>query len=151
MIQSASSAGSVRPLPSEPGELAEIHSVGQVAQLPKSRPQLTPGEEAASLPAPGLPVDPLQAVVKQCLGAAATFDNPVWRGDPIPVMRSLQRLLVAHSLTLEEGAARMPMMSALKLVESAVQMRLRLQQMRRSDADPETPPPEQDDAQEKAA
>ncbi|MFJ3044641.1 hypothetical protein ACIPEN_02315 [Herbaspirillum chlorophenolicum] len=151
MIHSASSAGSIRPLPSELGELGEIHSVGQVAQLPKSLPQLTPGEEAASLPSAELPADPLQAVVKEFLGAAATFDNLVWRGDPIPVMRSLQRMMVEHSLKLEEGAARMPMMSALKLVESAVQMRLRLQQMKRSHADADTPQPEQDNAQEKAA
>lgn len=128
------SPGIGRQLPVDPGELAEIHSTEALTALQKSRPLLSNEEEAASLPALELPVDPLQRTLTELLGPTLTSDNPVWRGDPVPSLRGLQRLLVAHSLTLPEGAARAPLMDALRQVELAVRMRLRWLQMKHAEA-----------------
>jgi hypothetical protein len=78
--------------------------------------------------------DTVLLMVGRVLGEALTTDNPAWRGNPVPTMRSLQRLLVAHSLTLREEE-RMPAMAAIRAVESAVRWRLRWTQMRRSDTE----------------
>ena len=142
-------AGIGRTLPLDPGELAEIHSVDTVAPLPKSRPLLSEEEEAISLPALEAPVDPLQRALKGFLGPMLTSDNPVWRGDPVPSMRSLQRMMVEHSLGLAEGPARQPMMAALRQVEKAVQMRLRWLQMKRSETESSIVEGEGQDAPEK--
>ncbi|MBP0597321.1 hypothetical protein J8I26_04345 [Herbaspirillum sp. LeCh32-8] len=140
-----------RQLPVDPGELAEIHSAGALAPQQKSRPLLSDEEEAASLPALELPVDPLQRVLTDFLGAKLTSDNPVWRGDPVASMRGLQRLLVEHSLSLPEGAARQPLMEALRQVEAAVRMRLRWLQMKHSEAQSGIVDTEQAHAQEETA
>lgn len=143
------SAGIGRPQSLDPAELAEIHSVDAVAPLQKSRPLLSEEEEAISLPAMELPVDPLQLALKQFLGPALTSDNPVWKGDPVPSMRGLQRMMVEHSLGLAEGPARTPMMAALRHVEMAVQMRLRWLQMKRSETESTIVEGEAQDAPEK--
>ena len=114
-------------------ESGEIHSVQAAELAPKSRLLLNPSEEALSLPPPAeLPnaVAPLTKLI----GARLTIDNPAWSGDPVPAMRLLQKTLVATSLALDEGE-RGPLLRAIELVEQAVRMRLRWQQMRRSEAE----------------
>lgn len=116
----------------DPAEYGAIHSVPSTPLL-KARPDLLPAEEALSLPPPE-PKDPKIALLNRALGAALTVDNPVWSGDPVPQLRALQKLLIADSLTRpqhERGAA----LGALKVVEQAVRLRLRWQQMRRSAAE----------------
>ncbi|MBB5391361.1 MULTISPECIES: hypothetical protein [unclassified Herbaspirillum] len=143
------SSGVGSPQPIDPGELAEIHSASGLTPLLKARPLLSQEEEAVSLPALELPVDPLQQMLKEFLGPALTSDNPVWRGDPVPSMRGLQRMMVEHALSLAEGEPRRPMMAALRQVEKAVQMRLRWLQMKRSEAESTIVEGEGQDAPEK--
>jgi hypothetical protein len=117
----------------EPVETGEIHSVPGAQLAPKSRLLLSPSEEALSLPPPAeLPnaVAPLTDLI----GARLTVDNPAWSGDPVPAMRLLQKTLVAASLERGDGE-RGALLRAIELVEQAVQMRLRWQQMKRSDAE----------------
>lgn len=73
------------------------------------------------------------------LGPLLTVANPVWRGDPVPGMRMLQKKLVAHALTLDEQD-RAECMGAIATVENAVQLRLRWQQMRMTEAELNTKP-----------
>ena len=120
--------------PLDVGELAEIHSVGNANPILKARPDLLPGEEEASLPPLEVQSDPTLVSLKQLLGERLTSGNAAWSGDPIPRMRALQKKLIEHSLTLEQ-ADRMPCMDAIRVVELAVQWRLRWQQMRRSDVE----------------
>ncbi|MTV41742.1 hypothetical protein [Duganella radicis] len=114
-------------------EAAEIHSVPEAEQVSRSRLQLKPSEAALSLPPPA-EVPNAVAALTGLLGTRLTVDNPAWSGDPVPGMRLLQKTLVATSLTLAEGE-RGELLAAIGLVEQAVQMRLRWQQMRRSAAE----------------
>lgn len=114
-------------------ETGEIHSVAGAELVPKSRELLNPSEAALSLP-PTVELANSVAPLTAILGARLTVDSPAWRGDPIPGMRLLQKTLVASSLQLPDGE-RADLLSAIALVERAVQMRLRWQQMRRSDAE----------------
>lgn len=126
-------SGVGRPRALEPIELGEIQSQPEGLLTPKVRGLLKPGEEALSLPgSTELPnaVAPLTSI----LGTRLTVDNPAWSNDPVPGMRGLQKTLVTFSLQLEEGD-RADLLNAIRLVENAVQMRLRLQQMRRSEAE----------------
>jgi len=116
------------------GEPAQIHDIPDLAPLTRSRPDLLPAEEALSLPAPEIPADYTLVTLGRMLGARFTVDSPAWRGDPVPAMRSLQKRIVEHSLTLEESA-RAPAMQAIRVVEMAVRWRLRWQQMKRSEAE----------------
>lgn len=118
----------------EAGEAGEIHSLAETQPIAKPRPELLPGEEEASLPAQENPRDPAMLMLSRVLGERLSTDNLAWRGDPIPVMRSLQKLLVGHSLSLQEGE-REPAMRAIRTVELAVRWRLRWMQMRRSEAE----------------
>jgi hypothetical protein len=117
----------------EPIETGEIHSVAGVEAAPKSRLLLSESEAALSLP-PSTELPNAVAPLTQILGRRLTVDSPAWSGDPVPGMRMLQRSLVATSLELPDGE-RADLMSAIELVEKAVQMRLRWQQMRRSEAE----------------
>lgn len=117
-------------------EQGDIHSVQGAELAPKSRLLLNPHEAALSLPPPAeLPnaVEPLTGI----LGASLTIDNPAWSGDPVPGMRLLQKRLVEASLRMAEEC-RPDLLHAIALVEKAVQMRLRWQQMRRSEAESAT-------------
>lgn len=114
-------------------DLGDIHSLPESQLDPKPRPLLNPAEvEASLLPPTELPnsVAPLTSII----GPAMTVASPAWSGDPIPGMRMLQKTLVATSLQLKEGD-RKDLLVAIELVEKAVQMRLRWQQMRRSEAE----------------
>ena len=71
---------------------------------------------------------PIEPITEQ-LGHTLTFANPVWSGDPIPGLRSLQKKLIELALSLN-SESREPCLQAISVVENAVRMRLRLQQMR---------------------
>lgn len=114
-------------------DAGEIHSLHEAELAPRTRSLLKPAEEARSLP-PATELKNAVAPLTEILGARLTTDSPAWSGDPIPAMRLLQKSLVAASLLLEDGR-RADLLSAISLVEKAVQMRLRWQQMRRSDAE----------------
>lgn len=115
----------------EPVELGEIASLPESILVPKSRDLLKPGEAAVSLPPP-LELPNAVAPLTDILGTSLTVNNPAWSGDPVPSMRMLQKTLIARSLELEPEA-RGDLLRAIELVEQAVQMRLRWQQMRRSE------------------
>ena len=117
-------------------DAGEIHSLAPSLQSVTSRPLLLPAEEALSLPPPVLSADPKLEMLAQAVGPELSFDNPVWRGNPLPSLRGLQKMLIDQALKrpLEE---REPALRAVQVVETAVQLRLRWQQMRRSDAEPD--------------
>jgi hypothetical protein len=70
--------------------------------------------------------------ITQHLGNALTIANPVWTGNPVPDMRALQKKLIEYSLAVSPEE-RGPCLQAITVVEGAVRMRLRLQQMRMDD------------------
>ncbi len=111
----------------------ELGGIPREERGPVMREQLLPGEEAASLPPVVVAQGPLVPLTR-FLGPLLTVANPAWSGDPIPRMRALQKSLVEHSLALEKGD-RSELMAAINVVEGAVQLRLRLQQMRMSEAE----------------
>ncbi|WP_211474745.1 hypothetical protein [Collimonas humicola] len=118
--------------------LGELVEIPREQLQPLNRAQLLPGEEAASLPAAPEPQGAMIPLTR-FLGPVLTVANPVWTGDPVPRMRSLQKSLVAFSLTLAEGE-RSELMSSINVVEGAVQLRLRLQQMRMTEAEMQVNP-----------
>ncbi|HVK96019.1 MAG TPA: hypothetical protein VM571_14985 [Noviherbaspirillum sp.] len=120
-----------RPGGFDPVEVGEIHTLPESLVTPTPRALLKPGEEAVSLP-PSNELPNAVAPLTNMLGAKLTVDSPAWSGDPVPGMRGLQKTLVGFSLQLEEHE-RGDLMTAIGLVEKAVQMRLRWQQMRRSE------------------
>jgi hypothetical protein len=112
-------------------DVGEIHSVpAQNTAQSVVRENLLPEEEAVSLQrqAATTATQPI-APLNRYLGPSLTVANPVWSGDPVPRMRGLQKTLVEHSLSLEESD-RSECMGAIQVVETAVQLRLRFQQMR---------------------
>lgn len=112
-------------------EFAEIHSLQTELLAPKTHAALQPEEEALSLPPPD-PLDPKMEVLGRVLGSAVTADNPVWRGNAIPRLRALQKALIAHSLTRERDDRRIGL-DAVRVLEQNIRLRLRWQQMARSD------------------
>ena len=116
-------------------EVGEIQAQPtQIANVPVSRLTLLPGEEAASLPVSREDFRPAFAPLTQFLGPLLTVANPAWTGDPVPRMRALQKKLVEHSLTLPQED-RTDCLAAITVVERSVQLRLRFQQMRMTEAD----------------
>ncbi len=115
-------------------DAGDIHGASaQPARARIVRVELLPEEQAISLPAAvaaGGPIAPLTRL----LGPLLTVANPAWSGDPLPRLRALQKCLVEHALG-QEPDQRGACMEAMVVVESAVLLRLRLQQMRRSDAE----------------
>ncbi len=120
----------------ELGEQAEIHSLQESLPVAKAWPALLPGEITASLPEQDYPVDPAQQMLSGLLGRRLSVDSAAWSGDPVPRMRALQKKLIEFSLTQNE-AERRPCMEAIRVVELAVNWRLRWQQMRRSELEGE--------------
>jgi hypothetical protein len=118
---------------SEVTDFGEIQSIPEAPLEPKLRSQLKKEEEQLSLPPQSLP-GRLGAELDAALGPRLTVDNPVWSGDPIPLLRALQKKLVEYSLSIE-SEQRAECMLSISLVERAVQLRLRWLQMRRSDAE----------------
>ncbi|MEN3292514.1 MAG: hypothetical protein V7642_1767 [Burkholderiales bacterium] len=114
-------------------DFGEIQSIPEGPIEPKLRSQLKELEEQLSIPQSELPRR-VSTALNTALGLRLTVDNPVWAGDPIPVLRALQRKLVEYSLMLE-AEDRSECMMSISLVERAVRLRLRWLQMRRSDAE----------------
>ena len=114
-------------------EFAEIHSLQTELLAPKSRATLRPAEEALSLPPPEL-ADPKMSLLSRALGSCVTTENPVWRGNPVPCLRALQKALTAHSLTLAKEDRRAGL-DAVRVLERDIRLRLRWQQMSRSDSE----------------
>lgn len=115
----------VSPVTVEPGEIFNL-----AHQTPaKWSGDLQAVDEAASLPSDdAIPSGPL-APLTRFLGPELTVANPAWGEHSVSRMRALQKKLVEFSLTLEESD-RAECMAAISQVESAVQLRLRLEQMR---------------------
>lgn len=115
-------------------DLAEIHSVPDVPAVLKSLPELLPVEQEASLPPNDIPVDPTLVMLNQILGPQLSSDNLAWKGNPVPCMRSLEKILVEFALTLPESE-RSLCLGAIDQVEQSITLRLRWHQMRRSHAE----------------
>jgi hypothetical protein len=118
--------------PVDAGEVGEIKSVGRQELVPKALPELLPQEADASMPSLEDQVDRKIALLNRAIGLRLSVNNPVWTGDPVPRMRALQKRIIEYSLGLEQPQ-RQPAMEAVRVVEQAVQLRLRWQQMQRSD------------------
>ena len=132
MTNISSKPSGLRPAP-DIGELGSAQTVGGL-YVPRTRVELSPGEEAASLPpswrAYGIPFQSLN----EYLGPLMTIANPALGSEALASMRALQKRLIAHSLTREDDE-RPSLMAAISAVEDAVQMRLRLEQMQMADED----------------
>lgn len=118
----------------EPGEFGEV---GELSSMPVARvvrTGLLPGELRASLPALKSELAGPVAALTRFLGPMLTAANPLWSGDPLPRLRSLQKSLLSHSMGLPQ-ASRASVMDAISVVERAVQLSLRWQQMRSSEVD----------------
>lgn len=116
------------------GEAGEIRAVREAARTDRAAPVALADDDEFSLPGLAAERDPVLLMLGHVLGARLSTDNLAWRGDPVPLMRSLQKMLVAHSLTLA-AEARAPALEAIRAVELAVRWRLRWLQMRRSEAE----------------
>ena len=115
----------------EPIETGDIHSLPEPRLASKSSLLLKPTEVALSLP-PSTELPNAVAPLTDLLGPSLTVASPAWSGDPVPGMRLLQKTLLDKALHLPEDE-RGPLLSAIDLVERAVRMRLRWQQMRRGE------------------
>jgi hypothetical protein len=96
--------------------------------IPVKRTDLSPAQESASLQAVVAAGPATLTPLTQYLGAALTVASPAWSRDPLPGLRALQKRLLAHSLA-RDPAGREDSMAAILVVEQAVHLRLRLQQM----------------------
>lgn len=118
-----------------PADRAEIyHRPEEVARAPVLRELLQPEQAAISLPDVEQWSNGPIGILTEFLGPSLTTASAVWSGDPVPLMRSLERVLVEHSLGLPEDK-RGPCLAAIGTIEKAVQWRLRLQQMRMTQAE----------------
>lgn len=126
------------PIPQIESDDSGIFSVAAPdSAAPVGRVLLLPEEDRISLPSLEDKAHSPLAPLTEFLGPQLTVANPAWIGDPIPLMRALQKKLVEHSLTLAESD-RSECMDAILVVENAVQMRLRFQQMRMDEAELDT-------------
>jgi hypothetical protein len=108
---------------------------GDVGELPPQprrrevmRSDLQPWQQAVSLAPPPDTAAATLAPLTRYLGPALTVASPAWSRKPLPALRALQRKLVEYSLTLPAGE-RGACMDAIRVVEGAVQLRLRWEQM----------------------
>jgi hypothetical protein len=125
---------------SPPVDVADISSHGgEDAHEVKALTDLLPAEQALSLPPPASATPGPHEPLTRFLGPLLTVANPAWSGDPVPRLRALQKMLVECSLALDKDDRR-ECMAALSVVETAVQLRLRFQQMRMTEAEKDTLP-----------
>jgi hypothetical protein len=121
-------------------DVADIYSHGgEDAQELKGLVDLLPAEKALSLPPPAGAAPGPHEPLTRFLGPLLTVANPAWSGDPVPRLRALQKMLVERSLALDKDDRR-ECMAALSVVETAVQLRLRFQQMRMTEAEQDVLP-----------
>jgi hypothetical protein len=130
----------VRSAGNTPVDVADIYSRGgeEVQEL-KGRGDLRPAEQAVSLPPPATATPGPHEPLTRFLGPLLTVANPAWSGNPVPRLRALQKKLVERSLALDQDDRR-ECMAALSVVETAVQLRLRFQQMRMTEAEKDLSP-----------
>lgn len=124
--------------PGTPADSVGIYSIPENYELPVvGLMQLDPAEAKMSMPSEQITTgsNPVSTLT-QFIGETLTVASPAWSGDPVHTMRSLQKKLVEHSLTLDEKD-RIPCLAAISVVEDSVQWRLRLQQMRMNDVERE--------------
>ncbi|SFL98021.1 hypothetical protein [Rugamonas rubra] len=116
-------------------DAGEIHNLAaQLAPRQVLGAELAPEQAAVSLAAADAATPGAAAALTRLLGPALTVASAAWCGDPLPAMRALQKRLVEHSLGLA-AARRGDCMAAIVVLEQAVRLRLRLQQMRLSEAE----------------
>jgi hypothetical protein len=111
-----------------------IHALDRT-ETPESRfgGALSSQAHTASVPTIGLPSRQLQALT-DLLGKNVTVGNVAWTAAALPDMRALQKRLVEHSL--KQGKEdRADCLAAILVVEDAVKLRLRLQQMYENEAE----------------
>jgi hypothetical protein len=114
------------------GNLGDIHSINLQVGTPVARSDLHDAEAEASLQLPSSAVRRGIEPLTNLLSPTLTVASPAWFGDPIPLMRGLEKKMVEYSLTLPQDE-RKHIMAAISVVEIAVHLRLRYQQMRMSD------------------
>lgn len=116
------------------GDVGAIHSLDQKQQAELTiGADLSNSEHALSVPPVGPPPRQLQALT-DLLGKGVTIGNIAWTPAALPDMRALQKTLVEHSLKLEKED-RADCLAAILVVEEAVKLRLRLQQMHENEAE----------------
>jgi hypothetical protein len=126
-------------LPEDDGGIAGVAAVDSPTLV--SRLALSEEDEEVSLPSMENGGNLAIAPLTRFLGPQLTVASPAWSADPVPRMRALQKKLVEHSLTLAPND-RTECMEALRIVENAVQLRLRFQQMRMSEDESDLKPGE---------
>lgn len=115
-------------------DVSAIHSIDKKEQKDAIfGAGLSNAEHELSVPKIGQPPRQLQALTEM-LGKNVTVGNIAWTPAALPDMRALQKTLVEHSLKLEKED-RADCLAAILVVEDAVKLRLRLQQMRENDAE----------------
>jgi len=81
----------------------------------------------AALTAPAARVDALASLTRM-VGPRIGPANPAWGADALALLRSLQKRLIGHALTLP-ASERRGCLDAIAVLEPAVGMRLRIMQM----------------------
>jgi hypothetical protein len=120
-------------------DVSEITSVVvPVAEVAVYRSRLLPWEQEASLSSPRDLPDFAIGPVSRFLGPLLTAASPVWSTHAMTRLRSLQKRLIAQSLALPEDD-RLDCLEAVSMIEQAVVLRLRLEQMAMMDEQAATP------------
>lgn len=103
-------------------------AVGEIdAEVPSQAGLFDFSSTFSDEPLPELRQTAMEPITKY-LGHELTAANPVWTGDPVPCLRSLQKKLIEHALALSPES-RKPCLQAIEVVEKGVRNRLRFQQM----------------------
>jgi len=122
------------------GDVGEITgSAAPPAVPPIFRSSLQPWEQAVSLSSPSELPDFVITPVSRFLGPLLTVASPVWSSHAMARLRALQKKLIEHSLTLPQDD-RLDCLGAVTMIEDAVLLRLRLEQMRMLEEHPENAP-----------
>jgi hypothetical protein len=107
----------------------------QAAQAARGAParERLDRDAAANAAQPRVAPPPLSQRLVDSLGQALTRGNPVWTHQALGRMRALEQRLLEHGIQLP-AEQRAPLLEALAVVESQVQLRLRLEQHRGADS-----------------
>ena len=82
----------------------------------------------------------MRAPFTRLVGARIGPGNPAWGADALDLLRSLQRRLIGHALTLP-ASERRACLDAVAVIEPAVGMRLRIMQMQMAELEPSSHQP----------
>lgn len=117
------------------GAAGAVRAQGRAAPIHDVAPNLDTGVlfvgDAPTLQPPPPRLDAL-APFTRLVGAQVGPGNPAWGADALALLRSLQKRLIGHALTLPP-AARRGCLDAIAVLEPAVGMRLRIMQMQMSE------------------